>query len=142
MALNKAPVFGGAPQFATAVVTAANTNLDGTTGAYTQLFQASASGCIITALQAFQRGTTAAAISCRIFISYDAGVTKGFYGDQTIPIFTVATGTSVTPVTFVNKLNPDSAIYLPASAIVYVTTAAALAAGISFSAEYRDLAAV
>lgn len=141
MALNKSPTFASTPLFASAVVTGANAAYDGTGVNIGTLLTAPSDGAIVTSLVAYQRGATVAAISCRIFVSYDAGVTKHFYGDQTIPIFATGTGVSVTPVTFVNKLNPDAAIRLPASGQIYVTTAAALATGIVFSAEYSSLSA-
>lgn len=140
MALNKDPIFGAAPKFSAAVVTAANTNLDGT-GTMGTILTAGADGAIVTSLVAYARATVTAT-ACRLFVSTDGGTTRTYFADLLMPAFTVAATTqNAGLVTFVNKLNPDSAIRLPANAILYGSTAVALAGGIVFSAEYSDLSA-
>lgn len=140
MALNKDPIFAAAPKWGFAVVTAANTNLDGT-GTMGTIVTAGADGSVVTSLVAYARATVTAT-ACRLFISTDAGVTKTYFADLLMPAHTVANTTAnAGTVTFVNKLNPDSAIRLPANAILYGSTAVALAGGIVFSAEYSDLTA-
>jgi hypothetical protein len=51
--------------------------------------------------------------------------------------YTIANTTVQTPVTFVDKSNPDAAIVLPASAKIGVTVQVAEA--VVFTAEYSDL---
>lgn len=140
MALNKSPAFGSTPQVAAATITAANTNLDGATGTYTTLLTAGTDGVVVTSLTAMARATVAAT-ALRLFVSYDAGVTKTFLAEQLMAAYPVLNTTAQTPVTFINKLNPDQAIRLPASAVLYCTIAVALAGGISFVAEYTSLTA-
>lgn len=141
MALNKDPIFGSAPKFAAVVATLQNTNTDGTTGTYYEIFTAGADGAIVTSLIAYARATVTAT-ACRLFISTDGGTTKSYMADLLMPAHTLANTTAnAGVVTFVNKLNPDSAIRLPANAKIYGTIAVALAGGIVFSAEYSDLSA-
>lgn len=140
MSLNKDPIFAGAPKRAAITITAANTNLDGTTGAYTELLTAGADGGMVTSLIALAKATvTATAI--RLFSSTDGGTTKNFIAEKAMAAYTVANTTAQTPTVFVNKLNPDEAIRLSANEKLYCTIAVALAGGIGISAEYSDLAA-
>jgi hypothetical protein len=139
MALNKDPIFGGAPKFGSVTATAANTALDGSGTVYT-IVTAGADGAIVTSLKALARATVTAT-ACRLFVSTDGGATKQLLDDKLMAAHTIANTTSQTPVTFINKLNPDDALRLPANAILYGSIAVALAGGIQFSAEYTDLAA-
>lgn len=140
MAVNTDPVFGKATAYAGAIATAANTNLDGTTGTYYTLVTAGADGAIVTSLKAMCRATVTAT-ACRLFISVDGGTTYYLHDEKTMAAYTVANTTSQTPVIFVNKLNPDDAIRLPANAILRCSIAVALAGGIAFTAEYTSLTA-
>ena len=140
MALNKDPIFAAAPKWGFAVATAANTALDGTGTTYT-ILTAGPDGSVVTSLVAYARATVTAT-ACRLFISTDAGVTKTYFADLLMPGVTVNNITANgSLITFVNKLNPDSAIRLPANAILYGSIAVLLAGGIVFSAEYSDLTA-
>lgn len=137
MALNTDPIFGKAPKFNAVVATAANTALDGTGTVYT-VVTAGGDGAIITSLKAFVRATVTAT-ACRLFMSTDGGTTKLLIDDRLMAAHTIATTTSQPGLIFVNKLNPDDYIRMPASAILYASIAVALAGGIVFGAEYTDL---
>lgn len=139
MSMNKDPIFAGAPLFASAVAVTANTALDGT-GTLSTLLTAGADGSVVTHLKAMCRATVTAT-ACRLFISIDGGTTKSLYDEKLMAAYTVAATTAQTPVTFVNKLNQDEAIWLPPAAILYSSIAVALAGGIQFSVEYRNLTA-
>lgn len=139
MSLNKDPIFGGAPKFSSVVATAANTALDGTGTVYT-IVTAGADGAIVTSLRAFVRATVTAT-ACRLFVSTDGGTTKHLVDDRLMAAHTIANTTAQPGLIFLNKLNPDDAMRLPANAILYGSIAVALAGGIVFAAEYTDLSA-
>jgi hypothetical protein len=136
MALSNAPVFAQSPKAAFAKVTSANTNLDGS-GVVTSLLTAGADGAVVTALKALCQATVTAT-ACRLFLSLDGGTTWGMIEEKLMSAYTVAQTTAQTPVTFVDKSNPDAAIRLPANAKLGVTIGVALAGGIVFNAEYTD----
>lgn len=139
MALNKDPIFAAAPLFAAVVAVTANTALDGT-GTVSTIITAGADGAICTSLRALCRATVTAT-ALRLFMSIDGGTTKLLIDEKLMGAYTVATTTAQTPVTFVNKLNPDEAIRMPAASILYGAIGVALAGGIVFEAEYSNLTA-
>lgn len=140
MSLNKDPIFAGAPKLASVTVVTANTALDGT-GTLSTILTAGADGALVTSLKALTRATLGAANALRLFVSTDAGVTKGLIDERLMAAYTVAATSAQTPVTFINRSNPDDAMRLPAGAILYASIHTALAGGIQFTAEYSDLAA-
>lgn len=136
MALSYSPPFAQTPKFFASVITSANTNLDGS-GTVTTLMTAGADGALITSLRATCRATVAAT-TCRLFVSTDGGTTWIHFDEKVMSAYTVATTTAQTPVTFVDKTNPDAAVRLPANAKLGATIAVALAGGIVFAGEYLD----
>ncbi len=135
MAVNNDPVFGKTPKHAAAAVSAANTNLDGT-GTITTLLTAGADGAIVTSLKCWATATGTAK-RCNVFVSTDGGTTWKLHESQLMAAYTVADTTVQTPVTFVDKADPNAAIILPASAKIGVTIMVAEA--VVFTAEYQDL---
>jgi len=135
MAVNNDPVFGKTPKHAAAAVSAANTNLDGT-GTITTLLTAGADGAIVTSLKCWATATGTAK-RCNVFISTDGGTTWKLHDSALMAAYTVANTTVQTPVTFVDKTDPNAAIILPASAKIGVTIMVAEA--VVFTAEYQDL---
>jgi hypothetical protein len=136
--LNKSPIFASAPLFASVTAVTANTALDGT-GTVSTILTAGTDGAVVTQLRALARATVTLT-ALRLFVSTDGGTTKNIIDERVMGAYTVANTTAQVGVTFVNKLAPDEAIWLPASAILYASIAVALAGGIQFSAEYRNLA--
>lgn len=67
MAVNTLPVFGKTPISATATVSVANANRDGTTGTYATIYTAGASGAIITGIFIKATVTTTAGL-VRFFV--------------------------------------------------------------------------
>jgi hypothetical protein len=135
MAVNNDPVFGKTPKHAAAAVSAANTNLDGT-GTTTTLLTAGADGAIVTSLKCWATATGTAK-RCNVFVSTDGGTTWKLHESQLMAAYTVANTTVQTPVTFVDKTDPNAAIVLPANAKLGVTIMVAEA--VVFAAEYQDL---
>lgn len=139
MSTNKDPVFAGAPLFASVAAVTANVGLDGT-GTVSTILTAGPDGALVTSLKALCRATvTATAI--RLFVSVDGGTTKNIIDEKLMAAYAVAATTAQVPVVFVNKVNPDEAIWLPPAATLYGSIGVALAGGIQFSAEYRNLTA-
>jgi hypothetical protein len=135
MAVNNDPVFGKTPKHAAVAVSAANTNLDGT-GTITTLLTAGADGAIVTSLKCWATATGTAK-RCNVFASTDGGTTWKLHESQLMAAYTVANTTVQTPVTFVDKTDPNAAIVLPANAKIGVTIMVAEA--VVFAAEYQDL---
>jgi len=136
MAVNNDPVFGKTPKMAHAASAAANANVDGT-GTIITLLTAGADGAIVTSLKAWATATNAGAARLNVFISQDAGATWKLHESALMALYTVAATTVQTAVTFVDKETPDSAIILPAGAVVGVTSMDT--EGVVFAAEYQDL---
>lgn len=135
MAVNNDPVFGKTPKHAAAAVSAANTALDGT-GTITTLLTAGVDGAIVTNLKCWATATGTAK-RCNLFVSTDGGTTWKLHESQLMAAYTVANTTVQTPVTFVDKTDPNAAIVLPANAKIGVTIMVAEA--VVFAAEYQDL---
>lgn len=135
MAVNNDPVFGKTPKHAAVAVSAANTNLDGT-GTITTLLTAGADGAIVTSLKCWATATSSAK-RCNVFVSTDGGSTWKLHESALMAAYTVANTTVQTPVTFVDKTDPNAAIVLPANAKLGVTIMVAEA--VVFAAEYQDL---
>ena len=135
MAVNNDPVFAKTPQHAAVAVSTANTNLDGS-GTITTLLTAGPDGAIVTSLKCWATATSSAK-RCNIFISTDAGSTWKLHESALMAAYTVANSTVQTPVTFVDKSNPDATIVLPSSAKLGV--AIHLGESVVFAAEYSDL---
>lgn len=135
MAVNNDPVFGKTPKHAAAAVSAANTNLDGT-GTITTLLTVGPDGGIVTSLKCWATATGTAK-RCNVFVSTDGGTTWKLHDSGLMAAYTVANTTVQTAVTFVDKLDPDAAIILPANAKIGVTIMVAEA--VVFTAEYQDL---
>lgn len=134
MALSNDPVFAQEPKYARAAVSAANTGLDGS-GTIVTLMTAGSDGAIVTSLKAW--GTvTSTAKRLNLWISVDAGSTWKLLDSGLMAAYTVANTTVQTPVTFVNKSDPNAAIRLPAAAMLGVTTMVAEA--VEFVCEYTD----
>lgn len=133
--VNNDPVFAKTPKHAAVKVSTANTSLDGT-GTVTELLTAGTDGALVTSLEAWGLETVTAC-RCNIFISTDGGTTWFLHTSGLMAAYTVANTTVQTPVTFVDKTNPDDAILLPGSAKIGVT--AMVEQDIMFSAEYADL---
>jgi hypothetical protein len=135
MAVNNDPVFAKTPKHSAVAVSTANTNLDGT-GTITTLLTAGTDGAIVTSLKCW--GTvTSSAKRCNVFVSTDGGTSWKLHESGLMSAYTVANTTVQTPVTFVDKSNPDAAIVLPASAKIGV--AIQVAEAVVFAAEYSDL---
>jgi hypothetical protein len=135
MAVNNDPVFAKTPKHSAVAVSAANTSLDGS-GTITTLLTAGVDGAIVTSLKCWGTATSTAK-RCNLFLSTDGGTTWKLHESALMTAYTVANTTVQTPVTFVDKSNPDAAIVLPASAKVGVTVQVAEA--VVFTAEYSDL---
>jgi hypothetical protein len=135
MAVNNDPVFAKTPKHAAAAISAANTNLDGS-GTVTTLLTAGADGAIVTSLKCWATATSTAK-RCNLFISTDGGTSWKLHDSGLMAAYTVANTTVQTPVTFVDKSNPDAAIVLPANARIGCTIMVAEA--VVFAAEYSDL---
>ena len=135
MAVNNDPVFAKTPKHAAVAVSVANTSLDGT-GTITTLLTAGADGAIVTSLKAW--GTvTSTAKRLNLFVSVDGGTSWALHESALMAAYGMSNTSVQTPVTFVDKSNPDAAIVLPANAKIGVTTMVAEAA--VFTAEYADL---
>lgn len=130
------PVFPKTPQFAVATVTAANTNNDGT-GEITTLLTAGDEGSLITNLHC-NRGGTSTATQVRLFISLNNGTTWKLLDVRLLAAYTVSPTTLPVDQIFVDRINPNSSIRLPAHAKIGVTIAVAQSAGVNFLAEYMD----
>lgn len=107
------------PKHASAVIAAANTNLDGT-GTIVTLLTAGADGAVVGRLE-FWATVTSTAKRCNVFISQDAGVTWKLWGSGLMSAYTVVNTTVQTPVKIVDGDNPDAARRIPASAVLGVT---------------------
>ena len=135
MAVNNDPVFAKTPKHAAAAVSAANTNLDGS-GTVTTLLTAGADGAIVTSLQCWATATSTAK-RCNLFISTDGGTSWKLHDSGLMAAYTVANTTVQSPVTFVDKLDPNDAVIIPANAKIGCTVMVAEA--VVFTAEYSDL---
>lgn len=137
MTYNPDPTFGKAHSTFFGKVTAANTNLDGS-GTITTLHTAGAEGGFITHLDARCQATVTAT-ALRLFRSLDGGTTWAMIDEKLMAAYTVANTTAQTPVSFVNRSSPDSAIRLAPNEKIGCTIAVALAGGIVFSGEAVSL---
>lgn len=135
MAVNNDPVFAKTPKHSAVAVSSANTNLDGS-GTIATVLTAGADGAIVTSLKCWATATSTAK-RCNIFLSTDGGTTWKLHESGLMAAYTVANTTVQTPVTFVDKSNPDAAIVLPAAAKIGATVQ--IAEAVVFTAEYSDL---
>lgn len=135
MAVNNDPVFAKTPKHAAVAVSSANTNLDGT-GTITTLLTAGPDGAIVTSLKCWATATSTAK-RCNVFVSTDGGTSWKLHDSGLMAAYTVANTTVQTPVTFVDKSNPDAVIVLPGDGQLGVTIQVAEA--VVFTAEYSDL---
>jgi hypothetical protein len=129
--------FAQTPKNATAVVTGAQSTLNGDAPTETVLLLTVGSeGALLTRLTAIPRGTVTAS-SLRLWISKDSGTTKRLIDSVLMAAHTVATTTAI-PVTTFQKYTEDTPLRLEASASLYVGSGVALADGIVFAAEYTE----
>ena len=135
MAVNNDPVFAKTPKHAAVAVSAANTSLDGS-GTITTLLTAGADGAIVTSLKAWATATSTAK-RLNLFVSTDGGTSWTLHESALMAAYGMSNTAVQTPVTFVDKSNPDAAIVLPANAKVGV--AIMVAEAVVFTAEYADL---
>ena len=135
MAVNNDPVFAKTTKHAAVAVSTANTGLDGS-GTVTELLTAGLDGAVVTSLKAWATATGTAK-RLNLFVSTDGGTSWTLHESAPMPAYTVANTTVQTPVIFVDKTTPDTALVLPASAKIGVTTMVAEA--VVFAAEYSDL---
>jgi hypothetical protein len=134
----KAP-FAQTLKHGTAVVTAANTALDGS-GTIATLATFGAEGGRLEGLYAGCRATVTAT-AVRFFVSADGGSTWTYlpHLDSLIPAHTVANTTAnAGRVTVVDRASPDDWIGFAANARLGCTIAVALAGGIVFEAWWGD----
>lgn len=126
--------FAQTPKHASGVVSAANTNLDGT-GTIVELLTAGADGALIKRLE-FWGTVTSTAKRCNVFISLDGGTTWKLWASGTMTAYTVANTTTQTPVKIVDGDDPDAARTIPANAKLGITVMVAEAS--VAIAEYAD----
>ena len=134
MALSNDPVFPQTPKFNDAVISAANTNLDGT-GTIVTLATMGADGGLVTSVVCWAT-VTSTAKRVNLFVSTDAGVTWKLLTSGLMAAFTIDNTTVQTPVTLVDKLAPNGAVRLPASAVLGCTIMVAEA--VVFASEHTD----
>jgi len=122
------------PKHASGVVSAANTNLDGT-GTIVTLLTAGTDGAVISRVE-FWGTVTSTAKRVNMFISQDAGSTWKLWDSGLMAAYTVANTTVQTVVKLIDSTAPDAARRIPASAVIGITTMVAEA--VVCIAEYSD----
>lgn len=122
------------PKHASGVVSAANTNLDGS-GTIVTLLTAGADGAVVSRLE-FWGTVTSTAKRCNVWISQDAGVSWKLWDSGLMAAYTVANTTVQTPVKLIDSTAPDAARRIPAAALLGITVMVAEA--VVAIAEYSD----
>jgi hypothetical protein len=117
MPANTTPIFPLTPNiFSSAALTAANTNVDGTTGVYTNVFTAGANGSRLDYIKSRALGTNVATVM-RVFVNH------ALFTEITIALTALSQVAALADVVIPLDLG------LPANAVVDVTIGTTVAAG-------------
>lgn len=111
MAVKATPVFAQTPVLAIGQVSTANTNRDGATGTYADIFTAGADGARIEYVRVVATGTTTAGV-VRLFLSTDSGSTYRLWKELLISAITPSTTIEVAA----SEYMPSRPLVLPATA--------------------------
>lgn len=110
MAVTATPVFAQAPVLSMGQVTTANTNRDGTTGTYVNIFTAGSNGARVEYIRVVATGTTTAGV-VRLFLSSDNGSTYRLWKEILVTAITPSTSVEV----FSSEYMPSRPLVLPAT---------------------------
>lgn len=110
MAVTATPVFAQTPVLAIGQVATANTNRDGSTGTYTDLFTAGSNGARVEYIRVVATGTTTAGV-VRLFLSTDSGTTYRLWKEILISAITPSTTVEVAA----GEYMPSRPLVLPAT---------------------------
>lgn len=134
MAANTSPIFPLTPQVGYGVLTAANTNEDGT-GTVLTLATAGTNGTLVNSIIFQAQGSNVATVA-RVFINNGSATSTAsnntHYLDVTLPATTASATAALTPITV------NLGIQLKASYVITVCIATAVSAGIAFTCLYTD----